>query len=97
MKLLLACILVIALPCAAISAAEPAREDAPAPQETTSLGDEVSRILDYNAANNSKNGFSPHRTNYLLPFTTSDYNYDRDNSEVKFQISVKQRFLRFYG
>ncbi len=97
MKLLLAAVLILAIPCAAISAAEPIPENAPAQQNTSSLSDEVGRILDYNAANNIKNGFSPHRPNYLLPITTSNYNYDRDENEIKFQISVKQRFLRLYG
>ena len=97
MKPILVTFLITAAFCTAAAAEETAPRNVPGAQETTSLGDEVSRILDYNAANNIKNGFSPHRPNYLLPFITSDYNYDRNETEVKFQISMKQRFLRFYG
>lgn len=97
MKLLLVTLLIMAAPCTVLYAAKQIPEETAAPRGTISLSDEVGRILDYNAANNIKNGFSPHRSNYLLPYTMSDYHDERDDTEVKFQISVKQRFLRFYG
>jgi len=57
----------------------------------------IIEIVDYNRSNNVKNGFSAHKMNYALPFTYSDYTEDRQKNEIKFQISVKQRLLRFYG
>lgn len=54
-------------------------------------------LIDYNIANNSKNGFSSHKANYILPLTWSDINDGRDRKEIKFQVSVKQRLLKFYG
>ncbi len=74
----------------------PIEESAPF-QELKSLKSDIDRIIDYNAANNSKRGFTAHRSNYLIPRTISDHYEDREKYETKFQISVKQRFLRFYG
>ena len=56
-------------------------------------------IIDYNISNNAKNGFSAHKQNYLLPFTYSDLpeTDDRKQYEIKFQLSVKQRLLKFRG
>lgn len=92
--LIAAALLLFAMPLAAEEA--PRQESSPLP-EVRALADEVQKLIDYNASNNTKSGFSAHRSNYLLPFTTSDYDYDRENTEVKFQISIKQRFLRLYG
>ncbi len=59
----------------------------------------IREIIDYNLSNNSKNGFSAHKINYILPYTRSwmDEDDGRKKSEIKFQISVKQRLLKFYG
>ncbi|MBN2040599.1 MAG: phospholipase A [Spirochaetes bacterium] len=57
----------------------------------------VEEIIDYNKSNNVENGFSTHKQNYVLPITLGNHTNDRKNKEIKFQISVKQRLLRFYG
>jgi len=57
----------------------------------------ISEIIDYNISNNTKNGFSAHKPNYFLLYTYSNYQTDRQKEEIKFQISIKQRMLRFYG
>jgi phospholipase A1 len=57
----------------------------------------VGEVIDYNLANNSRDGFSAHKMNYILPLTVSNYHRDRQDIEIKFQISVKQRLLAFYG
>ncbi|HEY1405921.1 MAG TPA: phospholipase A [Spirochaetota bacterium] len=57
----------------------------------------VQELIDYNIANNAENGFSAHKQNYVLPYAYSDDSRGRENQEVKFQISIKQRVLRFYG
>lgn len=56
-------------------------------------------IIDYNISNNAKNGFSAHKQNYLLPFTYSSLpeTDERKKYEIKFQLSVKQRLLRFHS
>jgi phospholipase A1/A2 len=57
----------------------------------------IGEFIDYNISNNASNGFSAHKQNYLLPYTSSDNGDGRQKHEMKFQISVKQRLLRFYG
>lgn len=59
----------------------------------------IGEIIDYNISNNTKNGFSAHKMNYILPFTYSGMSEDdgRKKYEIKFQVSVKQRLLKFYG
>lgn len=59
----------------------------------------LQELIDYNISNNAKNGFSPHKQNYILPFTYSDISEDdgRKDYEIKFQVSIKQRLLKFYG
>ena len=57
----------------------------------------IIEIIDYNRSNNIQNGFSTNKANYLLPLTISDYSKDRKDKEVKFEFSVKQRLVRFYG
>lgn len=66
---------------------------------TNNFSSEFKSIVDYNKENNSKNGFSAHKSNYMLPISRSNYDEDgaRDQNEIKFQISVKQRLLKFYG
>lgn len=56
-------------------------------------------IIDYNISNNTKNGFSAHKLNYILPFTYTSLpgTDERKKNEIKFQLSVKQRLLKFYG
>ena len=56
-------------------------------------------IIDYNISNNAKNGFSAHKQNYLLPYTYSSLPGTdlRKKNEIKFQLSVKQRLLKFRG
>lgn len=53
--------------------------------------------VDYNKSNNAENGFSSHKSNYVLPVTFADYTEGRKREEIKFQISIKQRLVRFYG
>jgi phospholipase A1/A2 len=65
--------------------------------ENSSRPASVSEFIDYNMSNKSANGFSAHKQNYLLPITWSNNGNGRQKEEVKFQISVKQRLLRFYG
>lgn len=57
----------------------------------------IGELIDYNIANNSKNGFSAHKANFILPLTWSNIDDGRDRKEIKFQVSVKQRLLKFYG
>jgi phospholipase A1 len=57
----------------------------------------IAELIDYNISNNAKNGFSAHKQNYFLLYTYSNYQTDRQKKEIKFQISIKQRILRFYG
>lgn len=59
----------------------------------------LQELIDYNLSNNTTNGFSPHKQNYILPFTYSGLseNDGRKKYEIKFQVSVKQRLLKFYG
>jgi phospholipase A1/A2 len=54
-------------------------------------------LTDNDNSNTSINSFSAHRSNYLLPFTYSNNSFGRMRKEAKFQISVKQRFIKFYG
>ena len=56
-------------------------------------------LIDYNKSNNTKNGLSPHKANYILHVTYSciDTGDGRKNYETKFQMSLKQRLLKFYG
>lgn len=63
--------------------------DPPSPKE----------IIDYNISNNIKNGFSEHKLNYILPltYTSLPQTDERKKKEIKFQFSVKQRLLKFYG
>lgn len=63
--------------------------DPPSPKE----------IIDYNISNNIKNGFSEHKLNYILPltYTSLPRTDERKKKEIKFQFSVKQRLLKFYG
>jgi phospholipase A1 len=65
--------------------------------DNSSSPSSLGEFIDYNISNNTANGFSAHKQNYLLPFTSSDYSEGRQTNEMKFQISVKQRLLRFYG
>lgn len=60
---------------------------------------QLQELIDYNRSNNIKNGFSAHKMNYILPYTYSWMDeYDgRKKSEIKFQMSLKQRLLKFYG
>jgi len=53
--------------------------------------------IDYNLSNNDENAFTANRKNYLLPITLSNYNVGRQRVEAKFQISIKERLLKFYG
>ncbi len=66
-------------------------------EQIEEIGKGIGEIIDYNRENNSQSGFSTHKPNYLLPLTFSSYTENRKKNEVKFQFSVKQRFLRFYG
>jgi phospholipase A1 len=66
-------------------------------EQLEEIGKEIGGIIDYNRENNSKSGLSTNKPNYLLPVTYSSYRENRKKSEVKFQFSVKQRFLRFFG
>jgi phospholipase A1 len=54
-------------------------------------------LIDYNIANNAADGFSAHKTNYMLPFACSTNHDGRDGKEIKFQMSIKKRLLKFYG
>jgi len=60
---------------------------------------DLMELIDYNKSNNTKNGFSAHKQNYFLPVSYSGLNVDdgRIDHEIKFQISFKQRLLKFYG
>lgn len=60
---------------------------------------DLTELIDYNMSNNTKNGFSPHKQNYILLFTYSGLSEDdgRQKIETKFQVSLKQRLLKFYG
>jgi phospholipase A1/A2 len=72
--------------------------ETPAGDETTVFTiPSISEIIDYNISNNAEKGFSPHKENYILPITIADYRNDRENKEIKFQISIKQRLIRLYG
>ncbi len=76
---------------------KPANEK-PVQPDTIPVRDEIIKVIDYNAANSSKNSFSAHKPNYVLPFTISDYTGDgREKYEIKFQISFKQRCIHFKG
>ncbi len=57
------------------------------------------QLIDYNKSNNTINGLSPHKANYILPVTYSfsDTGDGRKNYETKFQMSLKQRLIKFYG
>jgi len=59
----------------------------------------LQELIDYNRSNNTKNGFSAHKQNYILPYTYSllDDDDGRKKYEIKFQMSLKQRLLKFYG
>jgi len=59
----------------------------------------LNELIDYNRSNNIKNGFSAHKMNYILPYTYAglEKNDGRKKSEIKFQMSLKQRLLKFYG
>lgn len=59
----------------------------------------LNELIDYNRSNNTKNGFSAHKMNYILPYTYAWMDeYDgRKKNEIKFQMSLKQRLLKFYG
>jgi phospholipase A1/A2 len=57
----------------------------------------IGELIDYNIANNAEGGFSAHKPNYILPVTWSDADDGRKKKEIKFQFSVKQRFIKFYG
>jgi phospholipase A1/A2 len=59
----------------------------------------INELIDYNRSNNKKDGFSAHRLNFILPFTYSGLpaRDERQDWEVKFQMSIKQRLLKFYG
>jgi len=56
-------------------------------------------IIDYNISNNTTNGFSAHKQNYILPFTYSGLpeSDERKKFEIKYQVSIKQRLIKFYG
>ena len=60
---------------------------------------DIYQLIDYNKSNNTKNGLSPHKANYIFPFIYSciDTRDSRKNYETKFQVSLKQRLLKFYG
>ena len=62
-----------------------------------SLPSSLTELIDYNISNNTTDGFSAHKQNYMLPFAYSSNHDGRDGKEIKFQISIKQRLLKFYG
>ena len=57
----------------------------------------IGQLIDYNMANNIKDGFSAHKQNYILPLTLGTDHDGRDGEEIKFQISIKQRIIKFHG
>ncbi|HPS56615.1 MAG TPA: phospholipase A [Spirochaetota bacterium] len=59
----------------------------------------LGKIVDYNISNNAVAGFSSHKMNYLLPcsYSITGDGDGEQKAEVKFQMSVKQRLLKFYG
>jgi phospholipase A1 len=97
------CIAVLVMTLCAFSSQVFAQEDAnPAgafndDRDKSSAALSLSDLTDYNIDNTSDHGLSAHRYNYVLPFTYSTINTGRINKEVKFQFSVKQRIVRFYG
>jgi phospholipase A1/A2 len=66
-------------------------------EDMKSAPSSIKELIDYNIANNAANGFSSHKSNYILPLTWSDIDDGRDKKEIKFQVSIKQRLLKFYG
>ncbi len=66
-------------------------------QQIEDLGKSLGEIIDYNIENNSASGFSTYKPTYFLPVTISSYTENRKKNEIKFQVSMKQRFLRFFG
>ncbi|MFH0974208.1 MAG: phospholipase A [Spirochaetota bacterium] len=97
MRSFICCVFILALMTGIPASAEEEIEGAIGDETTGFKIHPLTEIIDYNRSNNIENGFSTHRTNYFLPVAVSDCTQNRKDKEVKFQISVKQRVVRFYG